>query len=185
MILLLRYGLVLFLLSAFAAKFPLLAQTGPMTEMARNIWLEKNPEFPVNTDFQFDRITGHGELVVYERFSPASFIILKNAPEGYLLVGYSFRNQFFGSTAGLANQPILLDALEAAGPMDPGKLKGTRSLTSSVGPLVLTQWGQGQLFNYYCPRDSRGPNGRVYVLAFLRPRLVHTIGQIWKIHRFR
>jgi hypothetical protein len=132
---------------------PLFAQQCSMSEEARNIWLQKNPDFKGDKDFQFDRITGQGELVVFERFNPASFIILMKADEVPLLVGYSFRNLFFGNPSGQAKQAELLDALSTAGQMDWGRLKGTRSLTSSVGPLIRSQWGQGKFFNYYCPRD--------------------------------
>lgn len=30
-----------------------------------------------------------------------------------------------------------------------------------VEPLLLSQWDQGEFYNYYCPRDLAGPNGRV------------------------
>lgn len=28
-------------------------------------------------------------------------------------------------------------------------------------PLVISQWDQGEYYNYYCPKDANGPNGRV------------------------
>ena len=30
-----------------------------------------------------------------------------------------------------------------------------------VEPLMLSKWDQGEFYNYYCPRDLAGPNGRV------------------------
>lgn len=31
---------------------------------------------------------------------------------------------------------------------------------SEVEPLMLSQWDQGEFYNYYCPKDPAGPNGR-------------------------
>lgn len=34
-------------------------------------------------------------------------------------------------------------------------------LGDEVEPLILSQWDQGEYYNYYCPRDLAGDNGRV------------------------
>lgn len=155
-------GLVLLGFAIFCGIIPLVAQTESMTESARNVWLEKNQHNPGEVDFQFDRITGQGDLFVFERFDPESFVILMNSVEGCILVGYSIDNLFFGGPYGTADQTKLLEAFETAGKKDPGNLKGGKSFANNIGPLIRSQWGQGDFFNFYCPRDSRGPNGRVY-----------------------
>lgn len=33
--------------------------------------------------------------------------------------------------------------------------------TRAVEPLMKSHWDQGEFYNYYCPRDNDGPNGRV------------------------
>jgi hypothetical protein len=134
-----------------------------MDETARNIWLEKRPQHLSAQDFRFDRITTRGPLVVYERLAPESFIILRNTSKGFSLVGYSFNNLFFEGMKDQVSQTRFLEALEKVGERDLWLLKGTRSLAGPLGPLIRSQWGQGEFFNYYCPRDPRGQNGRVYV----------------------
>ncbi|MFA6483023.1 MAG: C10 family peptidase [Bacteroidales bacterium] len=158
----LRIGLFLILAAGCGRGNYLLGQSGSATEVARKIWMENNPLSLVNGDFKFDRITEKGDLTIFEKFNPASFIILMSLKDGYSLMGYSFDNLFFNADSERAGQLELLDALTTSGRSGPDKSKGTRILTSSVGPLLQTQWGQGRFFNYYCPRDSRGPNGRVY-----------------------
>lgn len=140
----------------------LFSQGFELQSEARRIWFERNPDVPVNPDFKFDRITVKGDLAVFEKFAPASFVILVKTPESFALAGYSCKNLFFGGEFSIARQDLLLEGLEEGVLMDPGRLKGTRYLSKSIGPLIQTQWGQGQFFNYYCPHDSRGPNGRVY-----------------------
>lgn len=159
----LQCRLILLFFVCLVGQASLNAQDLPMQVAARDIWLEKYPAQTGEKDFQFDRITRQGDLVVYERFDPASFIILMKTADKYALAGYSFQNLFFGNLSGQANQPVILEALAQAGQVGNGGLKGTRILTSSIGPLLQTQWGQGHFFNYYCPRDPRGPNSRVYV----------------------
>jgi len=36
-----------------------------------------------------------------------------------------------------------------------------KSTSSSSVPLLTSKWGQGKAYNYYCPKDEGGPNGRV------------------------
>jgi hypothetical protein len=36
-----------------------------------------------------------------------------------------------------------------------------KSTTSASTPLLTSKWGQGKIYNYYCPKDANGPNGRV------------------------
>ncbi len=159
----LRSGSMILLFAIFCESTPSFGQSSSMNEAARIVWLEKNPQVSGSIDFQFDRITRQGELVIYERFKPASFVILIPTKVGYNLVGYSSDNLFFGGNAGQSDQPKLLEALATAKNLDFDRLKGTRTLDGSIGPLLTTQWGQADYFNYYCPGDARGPNGRVYV----------------------
>ena len=37
----------------------------------------------------------------------------------------------------------------------------TFNTDSAVEPLVLSRWDQNKFYNYYCPKDLSGPNGRV------------------------
>lgn len=142
----LELGLLVLLFAIFCDRTPLAAQTDSLNEVARSIWQEKSPRKGGNQAFRFDRITVKGELIVYERFNPASFIILKKTSEGFSLVGYSFNNLFFGNTAGTNDQPELLEAL-AIGKKGANLLKGTKSVTRPVGPLIHTQWGQAGKIN--------------------------------------
>lgn len=42
-------------------------------------------------------------------------------------------------------------------------LAGTHAFRTgdSIAPLMLSRWDQGEFYNYYCPRDASGDNGRV------------------------
>ncbi len=42
-------------------------------------------------------------------------------------------------------------------------LAGTHAFRTgdSIAPLMLSRWDQGEYYNYYCPRDASGDNGRV------------------------
>jgi Leucine-rich repeat (LRR) protein len=158
-----RIGLALAILACLLICPCLKSQDITIDNAAVKFWLEKNPQKIRGQNFQFDRISRQGEATIYEKFNPASFIILVKTSEGFIPAGYSFQNLFFGNADGPTAQSELVEALEAAGRADPGKLKGGRSMTGSVGPIFLTKWGQGDYFNFYCPRDPNGPNGRVYV----------------------
>ena len=36
-----------------------------------------------------------------------------------------------------------------------------KSTTSASTPLLTSKWGQATIYNYFCPKDEKGPNGRV------------------------
>ncbi len=109
---------------------------------------------------RFDRVTKIGESTVYERFSPPAFVILCRNRDQILVAGYSPDNLFYaGDSVSSMPEPltsVLSDQVAAAS----RKLKGIRTFSDPVGPLLRTQWGQGRFFNYYCPKDPGGPNGR-------------------------
>jgi len=160
-----KYG-ILALGLIFFGCLSLVGQTNSLEEIARNIWLEKNSQAATAIDFHFDRVTSRGNLVVFERFNPASFVMISAKHRDRRLIGYSCKNLFFGKPDGLENGAIqseLLEALATNVNSDGSGFKGTRTVDNPIGPLIQTQWGQGKFFNYYCPLDSKGPNGRVYV----------------------
>jgi hypothetical protein len=157
-----RAALIISLTTLFCLVPRATAQTGSMTDTAVRLWKQNNRVFPDSGDFHFDRVTREGELVVFETFHPATFIIMSETAAGEVLVGYSFENLFFGTGEEPSVQPLLLESLDAAVRKHFWRIKGTRSLTEGIGPLINTRWGQGKFFNYYCPRDARGPNGRTY-----------------------
>lgn len=159
---LLRSALVILLVAVFYEPAFLFAQTGSLTDEAKKVWQQNNPHFPLPDNFQFDRISRQGQLVVFETFHPASFLIMAQTPDGFTVAAYSYKNLFFSNDPSETGQPELLNALSIAVKKDPGRMKSTWSVPGSVGPLIHTRWGQGRLFNYYCPRDPRGPNGRTY-----------------------
>ncbi|MCQ2262901.1 MAG: C10 family peptidase [Bacteroidales bacterium] len=57
--------------------------------------------------------------------------------------------------------------------------RGTLRDGSSVAPLVQSHWGQGEPYNYYCPRDYAGKNGRCVTGC-----VATAIGQILYYFRF-
>ena len=158
-----RIGLILVFLAGICGWPALKSQDNLMSDAARKFWLQNNPQHSGNGEFKFDRISRHGDLFIYERYCPASFVILMRSKEEIIPAGYSFQNLFFGDNAESTSQKEMLEAIEDAGKQDPGKLKGLKSISNNVGPLIQTKWGQGSYFNFYCPRDPTGPNGRVYV----------------------
>ncbi|MDD4646185.1 MAG: hypothetical protein PHY99_09375, partial [Bacteroidales bacterium] len=68
--------------------------------VARKIWLEKNSAAATEIDFHFDRITRQGNLAVFERFNPASFVMITAKHGDNRLIGYSCKNLFFAKTDG-------------------------------------------------------------------------------------
>jgi Leucine-rich repeat (LRR) protein len=157
-----RFFIVLIFLTGLIVPNNAAGQNSSMNDAAREFWIRHNPNRSNPLTFQFDRITRQEELVVYEKFSPASFIVLMETRSGCFPVAYSFSNLFFGNDPEQTDQQALLKALRIGGGMDQGKFKGSRGLNPVIGPLLHTRWGQGQFFNYACPRDPRGPDGRVY-----------------------
>ncbi len=109
---------------------------------------------------RFDRVTKIGESAVYERISPPAFVILSSLRDQVIVAGYSPNNLFYsGDSVSSVPEPLLSslsDNVAAAS----RRLKGIRTFSDPVGPLLRTQWGQGRFFNYFCPRDPAGPNGR-------------------------
>jgi Leucine-rich repeat (LRR) protein len=158
----LRLFIALMFLAGLLGPTVAIGQDFSMYEVAVKFWIRNNPHGVRNAFFQFDRITHKEELVVYERFNPPSFIVLMQTRTGCYPVGYSFNNLFFGKNPEQTDQKSLLKALHIGGVADPDKLKGTRVFNPVIGPLLHTRWGQGKFFNHYCPRDPRGPDGRVY-----------------------
>lgn len=53
------------------------------------------------------------------------------------------------------------------------------STGGSVGPLLTTTWNQEGLYNYYCPADAAGSNGKVPTGC-----VATTMSQIMKYHNF-
>jgi len=159
---LLKFGLIFICLAIYGEQSNLNGQGISVEETAKILWLEKSGHLWEGNVLQFDRVTGFNGLYVFEKFDPASFIILSGGTDGFLLVGYSFDNLFFAKDSVPARQTALLNALAESVKKDPDKIKGTHLTGDSIGPLIRTKWGQGKFFNYYCPQDSRGPNGRVY-----------------------
>ncbi|OFY49819.1 MAG: hypothetical protein A2X22_00445 [Bacteroidetes bacterium GWF2_49_14] len=109
---------------------------------------------------RFDRVTKIGESTVYERFSPPAFVILSSFRDQLLVAGYSRDNLFYSADSVSSVPESLLNSLSAPATAALSRHKGVRTFSDPVGPLLRTQWGQGRFFNYYCPRDPGGPNGR-------------------------
>lgn len=133
---------------------------GAMELAARAFLLKKSPVSAVPWE-RFDRITRMGRSVVYEKTSPPSFVILLSDHDVPRVIGYSTSNTYFGEANESTPAPSLDEAVVSA-VKSPKRLKGGGSHGEPVGPLIRTKWGQGRFFNYYCPPDYRGPNGKIY-----------------------
>ncbi|MFH0760213.1 MAG: C10 family peptidase [Bacteroidota bacterium] len=129
-------------------------------QVARDFLRKKNPELSARFT-RFDRITQLGRSVVYEQDNPPAFaIVLRNQGKAEV-IGYSTCNRYFPEDIEIFSAPVLDEAVESA-VKSPKRLKVSGNHNGSVGPLIRTQWGQGRFFNYYCPPDPLGPNGKVY-----------------------
>lgn len=131
-----------------------------MEQAARDFLLNKNPEIAARFE-RFDRITQLGRSVVYEKNNPPAFAIVMRDQGDPQVIGYSTSNRYFPEGNETIPAPILDEAVESA-VKSPKRLKVGGVHDGSVGPLIRTQWGQGRYFNYYCPPDYRGPNGKTY-----------------------
>ena len=157
---------------------PVCGQNDAMAEFARRSWADIYP-VKSQTNMRIDRVTVHGDLVVYEQFKPASFIIIHRGKDGFILAGYSFGNVFFGGEASGGRPYEILDAVAGACLNDTLRQKGGHNLQTEIGPLLHTRWGQGACFNYFCPRDPAGPGGRVWAgcLAVAMGQIVRYYGK--------
>ena len=92
-----RIGLILVFLAGICGWPALKSQDNLMSDAARKFWLQNNPQHSGNGEFKFDRISRHGDLFIYERYCPASFVILMRSKEEIIPAGYSFQNLFYDS----------------------------------------------------------------------------------------
>lgn len=51
--------------------------------------------------------------------------------------------------------------------------------TTDVAPLIVTNWDQGQWYNYYCPTAAGGPGGKAWAGC-----VATTMGQVMKFYNF-
>jgi len=147
-------AMILFSFRTFSQGNPEMEQT------ALEFLRKKQPQWvPVNNCF--DRKTQLGKSVVYEQLHPQMFVIAAEVQGHTRVIGYSLQNCFFPENDELTPVPVLAQCIED-NVNKPGRLKVTGKPEGAVGPLIRTHWGQSQFFNYFCPKDPRGPNGRVY-----------------------
>lgn len=131
------------------------------------------------------------EIDVLEFNSSPSICHVKLFPEGWLLMSrdysampvlaYSMTGSFvtpeadstdnrFLFLSGYADQlkhADLLKGAEADPRWDPAyyylKSEEQKGVTVTVSPLIEVNWNQGNTWNRFCPEDSEGPGGHVYV----------------------
>jgi Leucine-rich repeat (LRR) protein len=136
-----------------------MAQTGSVGDSLSTVFFKINyPHSTRSMDQLFvDTSFTYKNLTVYNFSAPSGFVMLRNQPDGYDVVGYSFDQEFSFDcdTSGLLIS--LADALAGDAPgigYAPAKIPlSLKSGFDPVEPLVQTKWNQGFPYNYFCPED--------------------------------
>jgi hypothetical protein len=107
-------------------------------------------------------VLSQGTLWVFESTTPPSFVVIKDEP-GYPVIAYSTENSFFSNGRIPEPAQMLLQQLDKNPSNRFLPKPGLKFANEGMSHLVRTQWSQDDHFNFYCPRDPEGPDGRTLV----------------------
>jgi len=106
--------------------------------------------------------SSQGSVWIFESTVKPSFVVIKDEP-GYPVIAYSTENSFLHNGAIPEPAQILLKQLENHPTKQYLPKPGLKTGNEGMCHLIRTQWSQDDFFNFFCPRDPEGPDGRTLV----------------------
>lgn len=104
-----------------------------------------------------------GAPVYYVFSSEKSYAVVSADRRAPSILAYSY-TQGFNSEELAPAAAMWLDyyrqAIASLQGQEVKQSKSTQTIVKEVAPLLVSQWGQGKNYNYFCPQDEDGPNKR-------------------------
>jgi len=114
-------------------------------------------------------------LIYYLELDPGGWILLSAERKAAPVIGFSFEGSLDYTSVFSGREPagewisdvseIILDYSRDTTLLPHPDWKNEFESTKGVNvqPLISANWGQGEGWNYYCPEDNEGPDGKTFV----------------------
>ena len=163
------------LLTHFWAANAQKVELSDITELAGHFISEYFPDDEYRVSEVVPHYLDDEPVIYYMELDPEGWLLLSAERKAAPVLGFSYtgsldyRSVFSGlEPAGEWVRDISETILEYSGneglephPDWKGDFEATKGVT--IQPMITAKWGQGTGWNYYCPEDSEGPDGKAYV----------------------
>ena len=124
--------------------------------------------FPEKTnlteDFKFNRELNYNDLIILESDNPPCFIVFLKSESEFHVAAYSTNNLLGIDSINKYPAMDLLKEIQNNPPKGGNFKKNMNTKNIRVGPLLKTQWDQGEWYNRFCPYHIASKDGE-HVLA--------------------
>lgn len=154
------------------------AQTVGLSEINELAGRFVNEYFP-GDNYQITKVVPHyvdnEPVIYYLQLEPEGWILLSAEKKAAPVLGFSYEGAMDYTSVFSGREPagewlsdiseIILDYSSDTTllPHPDWKSEFESSKGVNVQPLISAKWGQGEGWNYYCPADNEGPDGKVFV----------------------